>query len=153
MFTKEEKKNITTDFWNCFGVYMKKYNKQYGRVRWVNYRTNIKDLYFRLNLTPKSATFSIELQHNDDGIRELFYEQFLELKTVLNDSVGGELIWEEVKFNQFNHPVSCIYEELPNVSIYNREDWQAVFQFFEKKMVGLHDFWLEFQEIFKQLDN
>ncbi|MCO6500279.1 MAG: DUF4268 domain-containing protein [Vicingus serpentipes] len=152
MYTKEEKKNINTEFWNSFGVYMKKHNKQYGRIRWVNYRTNIKDLYFRLNITQQKAVFSIELQHSDDGIRELFYEQFVELKTVLNASVGKELIWEDIKFNQFNHPVSCIYQELPNVSIYNKEDWQTAFQFFEKRMVGLHDFWIEFGEIFKQLE-
>ena len=153
MFTKEEKKNINTEFWNSFGIYMKKYNKKYGRIRWVNYRTNIKDLYFRLNLTQQKAIFSIELQHKDDGIRELFYEQFLELKAVLNDSVNGELVWEEIKFNQFNHPVCCMHSELENVSIYKKEDWLSVFQFFEKKMVGLHEFWLEFQEIFKQLEN
>jgi len=153
MYTKEEKKNINTEFWNSFGVYMKKYNSKYGRVRWVNYRTNIKDVYFRLNFTRTNALFSIDIQHHDDGIRELFYEQILELKAVLRANVGEELIWEEVKLNQFNPPVSCIYEELPNVSIYNKDNWQSVFQFFEKRMVGTHEFWLEFQEIFKQLEN
>lgn len=153
MFTKEEKKNFNTEFWNCFGIYMKKYNKQFGRIRWVNYRSNIKDLYFRLNITDHSAQFSIELQHKDDGIRELFYEQFLELKTVLSDNVRGDLKWKEVTFNQFNHPVSSISEELESVSIYNKEDWQKTFQFFEKRMVGLHEFWLEFHEIFKNLEN
>ena len=153
MYTKEEKKNFKTEFWNCYGVYMKKHNEKYGRVRWVNYRTNSKNLYFRLNITEEKAFFAIELQHKDDGIRELFYAQFLELKTVLNDHIGEELKWEEVTFNQFNQPVSSIGSELPNVSIYNKEDWQKTFQFFEKRMVGLHEFWTEFQDIFKQLEN
>lgn len=153
MYTKEEKRTFKTEFWNSFGIYMKKYNKEYGRVRWVNYRTNIKDIYFRLDLNEKKATFAIELQHNNDGIRELYYEQFLELKTVLSSNIGEKLIWKEVEFNQFNHPMSTIYAELPDVSIYNKNNWQEVFQFFEKRMVGLHGFWVEFKEIFKQLDN
>jgi hypothetical protein len=153
MFTKAEKKNINTEFWNSYGIYMKKYNPQLGRVRWVNYRTNIKDLYFRLYFDEHKAAFTIELQHKDDGIRELFYEQFTELKTMLNEHVGVDLEWEEVAFNQFNYPVSRISSKLPNVSIYNKNDWQKTFQFFEKRMVGLHGFWVEFKEIFENLEN
>ena len=153
MFTKEEKKNYNTEFWNSFGIYMKKYNKQFGRVSWVNYRSNIKDLYFRLSINEKSASFAIELQHKDDGIRELFYEQFLELKGVLESHVGADLIWKEVTFNEFNQPISKIYVPFENVSLYRKEDWQKAFQFFEKRIVGLHKFWIEFNEIFKNLEN
>jgi len=153
MFTKEEKKAIKTEFWTSFGVYMRKHNKEFGRVHWVNYKTKIKDLYFRLDLTSKKATFSIDLQHVDDGIRELFYEQFTELKVVLHDAVGEELIWDEIVFNEFEKPVSKIHVELENVNIYNKNDWQEVFGFFEKRIVGLHRFWLDFNEIFIQLQN
>ena len=50
-------------------------------------------------MTPKEAIFSIEIQHNDDDIRELFYEQFLQLKTVLESSIGNDVVWEQVSFN------------------------------------------------------
>lgn len=152
MFTKDEKKKYTTDFWNSFGLYMKKYNKDFGRIKWVNYRTNVKDIYFRLNMDNQKASVSIELQHKDDGIRSLIFEQFKELKVVLEDNFNGELSWNEVTFNHFNQPISSISEELQNVSIYNRDDWQKVFQFYELRMVGLHTFWTEFQEIFKDLE-
>ncbi|MBL4669280.1 MAG: DUF4268 domain-containing protein [Flavobacteriales bacterium] len=152
MYTKEEKKKYTADFWNSFGLYMKKYNKDYGRIKWVNYRSNVKDLFFRLNITSEKATFSIELQHKDDGIRALFFEQFKELKIVLEGNIKGDLIWEENGFNYFNEPISLISSELDNVSIYNRNDWQQIFYFFEQRMVGLHTFWVEFEEIFKELE-
>jgi hypothetical protein len=152
MFSKNEKKQFNADFWNAFGLYMKKYNQRIGRVKWVNYRSNVKDVFFRLDITPKKARFSIEIQHADDGIRELFYDQFLELKGVIGGTVGEDLIWEKESFNNFSQPASSIYCELDNVSVYKREDWQKTFQFFEKKMVGLHKFWEEFQEIFKNLE-
>jgi hypothetical protein len=152
MYSKAEKKKYILDFWNGFGVYMKKYNADFGRVRWVNYRSNVKDIFFRLNIDNKSATFSIEMQHKDEGLRELFFEQFKELKVVLEDNIREELIWEQKAFNQNNQPISGIFCDLNNVSIYNKDDWQSIFQFFEKRMVGLHTFWVEFEEIFKDLE-
>ena len=153
MFTKDEKRRFNTEFWTSFGIYMKKHNVRYGRVKWVNYKTNVKDVYFRLEVTPKQATFAIELQHDDDGMRALFYEQFVELKTMLNNHTNNELIWEEIAFNKFQKPISHIYMTLPSVSIYNKDDWQKVFQFFESKLTGLHEFWEEFSEIFKNLED
>lgn len=152
MYSKAEKKKCIVDFWNSFGLYMKKYNADFGRVRWVNYRSNVKDIFFRLNIDNKSATFSIEIQHKDEGLRELFFEQFEELKVVLYDNIREDLIWEPTAYNQNNQRISTIYSELNKVSIYNRDDWQSIFQFFEKRMIGLHTFWVEFEEIFKDLE-
>ncbi len=153
MFTKEEKKKFKTDFWTSFGIYMRKHNAKLGRVSWVNYRTHIKDMYFRLDITTKDAIVSVDFQHKDDGIRSLFYEQLLELKTVLQSSIGDDWKWEEVSFNEFNQPVSKVYIVLENVSIYNKDDWQKTFRFYEEKMLGLHGFWIDFKEIFKNLED
>ena len=153
MFTKEEKKAFKTDFWTSFGIYMRKHNREFGKVHWVNYKTNIKDLYFRLDFDSKKAVFAIDLQHTDDGIRDLFYEQFTELKVVLTDAIGEGLIWEKVMFNQHQKPISRLYIELDNVNLYKKEDWQQVFEFFEKRIVGLHRFWVDFNEIFIQLQS
>ena len=152
MFTKAEKKQFNTDFWNAFGLYMKKYNAKFGRIRWVNYRSNVKDIFFRLDISPKKASFSIDIQHRDEGIRNLFYDQFLELKGIIKDQIGEDLIWHTEGVNRFNHPSCSIFCELENVSVYKKEEWTKVFSFFEKKMVGLHTFWEEFQEVFKNLE-
>ena len=152
MYSKDEKKKQTVDFWNSFGLYMKKHNKDFGKIRWVNYRTNVKDIYVRLNITNKNATFAIELQHKDDGIRELIFEQFKALKKPISTNVDGNLLWNDVGFNDTNQPISSITETLNNVSIYNKEDWQQVFFFFEKRIIGFHTFWIEFSELFKELE-
>lgn len=153
MYTKEEKRTIKTEFWNTFGVLMKKHNKEFGRVKWANYKSHVKDIYFRLDFTEKKASFSIELQHRDDEIREIFYDQFLELKKVLTDSVKYDLVWEPLVFNKFDYPISRISCELPSVRLYNKDHWRDVFQFFESNMVGLHRFWTDFGIIFKQLED
>jgi len=153
MFTKEEKRKFKTDFWTSFGVYMRKHNAKLGKVRWVNYRTHIKDMYFRLDIDTKKASVSIDFQHKDDSIRNLFYEQLIELKTVLHNSIGDDWVWEEFCFNEFGQPVSKVQIVLENVSIYNKEDWQNVFYFYEKRLLGLHGFWVDFKDIFKQLED
>ena len=76
MYSKEESKSLRKEFWTSFGVYMKKYNKVYqGKINWVNYNTKCKDIYFRLDVNKKKASFSFDLQHRDSGLRELFYDK------------------------------------------------------------------------------
>lgn len=152
MYTKEEKKEIKIEFWTAFGIYMRKYNGKYGKVNWTNYKTKIKDLYFRLEFNETQASFSIELQH-PDSIRELFYEQFVELKVLLDEALQTKLIWEEIFINDYDKAISKIHLEFPDVNLYNKNDWTKVFVFFEQKMVNLHKFWMEYKEIFKNLEN
>jgi hypothetical protein len=92
------------------------------------------------------------MQQKDEGVRELFFEQFNELKIVLAYNIQEELIWEKKAFNQNNQAISGLFSDLNNVSIYNEKDWPSIFLFFEKRMIGLHTFWVEFEEIFKDLE-
>lgn len=152
MYTKEEKKAMKVEFWTDFGIYMRKHVNRHGKVHWTNYKTKIKDLYFRLEFIDNEARFSIELQH-PDSIRELFYEQFLELKALLEDTIQTKLIWEELYINEFDKAISRMYIVLPDVNLYNKNDWGKVFAFFDGKMVKLHTFWVEYKEIFKNLES
>ena len=55
-------------------------SKNGNSVKWLNYPTNVKDIYFRIQCNKSSASIFIDIQHRDEEIRKLFYEQFLELK-------------------------------------------------------------------------
>ena len=153
MYSKEESRSLRREFWTSFGVYMKKYNKVYqGKINWVNYNTKCKDIYFRLDVTKKKASFTFDLQHRDTGMRELFYEQFTELKAVINDSFENELTWVS-EFETEYGTSSRIYAELENVSVFNKNDWHDVFPFLEKNIVSAHEFWNEFSDIFTNLED
>ena len=151
MYSKEESKALRKDFWTSFGVYMKKYNKEFQqKIRWVNYDTKCKDIYFRLDASKKMAFFSIDLQHRDEGLRSIFYEQLTELKAVLTDSFTQELTWDP----EFETPYGIsarIYVELHNVSVFNKDNWREMFQFMEQNIVDAHNFWEDYGEIFKNL--
>jgi len=156
MYTKEEAREITTLFWTSFGKYMQKHTSQFQfHNKWVNYKTGVKDVYFRLKIDKSSASVSIELQQKDDGIRELYFQQFEELKRVFTDIVG-EWNWEPNVIYQTtlgNYlELSSISISIPEVNLYNKDTWQKAFYFFEEHIVKLDEFWADFNEIFKQLE-
>lgn len=153
MYSKAESKSLRKEFWTSFGIYMKKYNKLYQtKVNWVNYNTKCKDIYFRLDVTKKTASFSFDLQHRDEGLREIFYEQFTELKAVISDSFECELTWIPEYETEYGIS-SKIMTELENVSVFNKNDWHTIFPFLEQNIVSAHDFWNEFSDIFKNLED
>lgn len=150
MFSKEERKAFHTEFWTAFGIYMRKHKPTAAR-QWLNYRTNIPDMYFRMEATHQFARVSIDLQMRDDDIREVFWEQWQELKRVFSDTCGDHWKWDELVEAPDGRLISRIGVEIPDVNIYNKSDWGKAFQFFEKHMVPLDEFWADFNEIFKTL--
>jgi len=153
MFSKEETKELISLFWTSYGKYMNKHHSKYSKnIKWVNYRTNVKGVFLRLRATKKQAEICIELQHKNDDIRYLFYEQFMELKTVFT-SAAGEWIWEKDIYNENEIQISKIYLQLDNVNIFNKNTWQDSFYFFEKHILAFDEFWADFSEVVKQLED
>lgn len=154
MFSKDEAKELTKLFWTSFGKYMGKHQSYYGKhIKWVNYKTGVNDVYFRLRADNKRAEIAVEIQQKDEGIRKLYYEQFLELKRVFTDLVG-EWVWEEDIYNESGIQISKIH--LPydkKVNIYIKDTWLDCFHFFEDNIIKLDEFWSEFNEVIKQLDS
>jgi hypothetical protein len=156
MFTREEVKEINTLFWTSFGKYMQKHKSKFNfHNKWVNYKTGVKDVYFRLKMDKSTAEISIDVQHKDAGIRELYFEQFVELKKIFEQQVGN-WEWNELEIQRSTEGVytefSTIRTKLYDVNLYQKETWQQTFYFFEDNMVKLDEFWADFNEIFKQLD-
>lgn len=153
MFSKEEAKELITLFWTSYSKYMNKHNSKYSKnIKWVNYRTNVKGVFLRLRATKNQSEICIELQHKSDDIRHLFYEQFTELKTVFT-SIAGDWIWKKNIYNESKIQISKIYLQLDNVSIYNKDTWQETFYFFEKHIVAFDEFWSDYNEVVKQLED
>ena len=76
MYSKEHKREIKTLFYTSFGKYMSKNNSSTGKIKWLNYPTQVKDIYFRISLETKYAEVYIDLQHHDQSLRNLFFDQF-----------------------------------------------------------------------------
>ena len=81
MYSKEEAFQIRKKFWTSFGRYMKLQNSASGEeVNWINYKTGIKQLFFKTDVDNKSARIAIEIALKDREMQELMFEQFEVLK-------------------------------------------------------------------------
>ena len=99
----------------------------------------------------RSATIAIEVAHPDAGIRELFFEQFLELKSLLHNTLGEEWIWQPVFIDNNGKTVSRIFKQTDNVSIFNKNDWPALISFFKPRIILLDEFWSDARYAFDSL--
>lgn len=142
MFTREQASRIREEFWTTFGKYMHPIPSAEGvKVNWVNYRTTIKDVYFRMDAGQKSAVVAITMEHSDAGVRELYFEQFLEFKTLLHATLEEEWIWQQQVFLEDGKVISRIYQELTGVSVFNKEQWPELISFFKPRIIALDSFW------------
>lgn len=142
MYKREEAKKLKEEFWTTFGQYMSVVlSSDYERVNWVNYKTGVKHLYFRMDVTNKTAHIAIEITHPDEGIRQLMYAQFEELKHILNDIVQEEWEWDELYYDAYERPIARIGLSLGKVSVFNKDNWPSLISFFKPRMIALDEFW------------
>ena len=99
----------------------------------------------------KKAWVGIELNHTDEGIQQLYFEQFEQLKNMLESSLGEAWTWVLHTSNEWGKPVSRIYTEIEGVSIFKKEDWPSLISFFKPRMIALDDFWSSARYAFEAL--
>jgi hypothetical protein len=142
MFTRDEASHLRQEFWTVFGQYMMPVLSAEGmKVNWINYRTTIKDVYFRMDVNQKAATVSIALEHNDAAIRELYFQQFEEYKTLLHQTLEEEWQWQMHANVTEGKMISRIYKEITGVSVFNKEHWPELISFFKPRIIALDRFW------------
>ncbi|MEO8474907.1 MAG: DUF4268 domain-containing protein [Chryseolinea sp.] len=141
MFNRQEASRVCQEFWTAFGKYMSPILSSEGsKVNWINYHTGVKDVYFRMDASNGLTSISISIEHNDPGIRELYFEQFLEFKTILHATLEEEWEWQQqVSIN--GRDICRIYKEIRGVSVLNKDQWPDLISFFKPRIIGLDDFW------------
>lgn len=141
MYTREEASKIRAQFWTSFGQYMKPIPGASGLpVNWINYKTGIRHIRFKMDAADKSATIAIEIDHPHDEQRLLYYNQFLSLKKILENSTGFTWEWNETLHTE-HKTVSSISQHLEAVKVLNQKDWPVIISFLKPRIVALDAFW------------
>lgn len=142
LYSREEAKRLKEQFWTTFGQYMFMVpSAEEDKVNWVNYKTGIKYLYFRMDATNKTASIFIELTHPDEGIRRLMFEQLKEFKTVFENIVNEEWEWDEVYYDENGKKTSRVSTSISKVSLFNQDHWPQIISFFKPRIIALDEFW------------
>lgn len=152
MYSKAEVSQLRQAFWTTFGQYLAPVPSAEGLpTNWINYKTGLKGVQFKLHADQHRARIAIELTQPDAGVRELFFEQFLALKNLLHGTLGETWTWEPHALNEHGQPLSHIYTELTPANIFNRDDWPALISFFKPRLLALDEFWSGAQYAFEEL--
>lgn len=147
MYTKQEAATIKRKFWTTLGMYMKPVPSAWQeKVNWLNYKTGIKDVFFRMYAENKIVGIGIQLTHQDPLIRQIFYEHFLAMKGMLQEALGEEWDWMEEVPDENGKPVSLIQTELPGVNIMAEKYWPEMISFFKPRLIALDAFWGEVRD-------
>lgn len=121
------------------------------RINWINYKTGEQHISFRMDADNHQATVAIVLSHPDAGIRQLYFEQFAELKRLLHEALQEEWEWEPQAAGPGGKDISRIGCRLGKVNIFNREDWPALISFFKPRIMALDEFWSSAKYAFEAL--
>ena len=152
MFSKIETSQLKQEFWTAFSLYMKPIPFAEGeKNNWVNYKTEVKDILFRMQANTKQAIISIEICHKEKDLQQLYFEQFVALKNLLHNTLGEEWVWSKNIIDEAGHNISSISKELENVNILNKSDWPDIISFFKQRIIALDEFWSMAKITFEEL--
>lgn len=142
MFSKQEAQRIKKEFWTAFG-------KSFPR-KWLLYDTKIKDFAFKFYADQKKAEVSLDIEMADELFRNAYYEKIEALETLLGESLG-DFSKDEFYTLQNGKVIARIWVELPGVSVYNKDTWQKIFEFFVEKMTAFEVFFYEYEDFIKNV--
>ncbi|MET0637648.1 MAG: DUF4268 domain-containing protein [Chitinophagaceae bacterium] len=149
MYTREEASAVRKNFWTTFGQYMKPVKGAAGEtVNWLNYKTGIRHLYFRMDAEKTYASVSIEIAHNDEQQRRYMFEQFLSMKKILEENTGEEWSWQQEVYDEDGRMISRIQVTLDGVNVFTTADWPAIISFFKPRIIALDTFWSLTRDVF-----
>lgn len=142
MYSKQEASKLRQAFWTAFGQYMALNVSAEGeKINWTNYKTGEKHVQFRLSADNKVASIAIEITHPEAGIRELYFEQFLQLKNIFTDTMQEAWTWQPLTHDDNGRPISRIAATLEAVNVFKQDDWPAIISFLKPRLMALDTFW------------
>lgn len=142
LYNKTETSRIRSEFWIAFGQYMKPIlNVEGRRINWPNYKTGVRNIYFRMKAERDFASIGIEVCHVDEELQELYFDQFAQFKKMLETVVGEEWDWKLHQENEYGQVVSRIERILPDVNVMDSDDWSKIISFLKPRIILLDEFW------------
>lgn len=142
MFSKQEAQQLKTEFWTAFG-------KSFPR-KWLLYDTKIKDFSLKFSADNKKAEVSIDIEMKDELFRNAYFEKLVSLEDIFKEQLG-EVYFDEFYQMENGKVISRVWVEKHGVSIYNKESWRDMFEFFVEKMTAFETLFYDFEDYIKDV--
>ena len=147
MYSKEESKNLRTDFWQGFKHYSSPKRRAVDLPKkWMLNKTGIKSVQLKFDIDRNRAFAGVEIHNSDIDKHQIYYHKFVSLKVLLEQELGFPLVWEELCLNDTEKEISRVYRQIDNVDIYDKKCWEKVYAFFVETMLPLEQFFIEYRD-------
>ncbi len=149
MYTLEEAKKIRFEFWNKFTVISEMRRRKLGKSRhWILHHTGIAalNLKFYINETEKWISVGFEVKSKNIANQLFYYYKLQSLKPFIEEALGAGTIWDDMFGTEKDKLISRVHLKLEGVSIFENQDWSAMFEFMFDKMMAIEDVFLEYKD-------
>ena len=141
MFSKEESRRLRQEFWTSFG-------KSFPR-KWILYNTKIKDFSFKFHFERKRALVSLDIEDENLENRIKYWEKMTSLGSLFREALP-EAVFDEIHYLDNGKEISRIYVLYDKkVSVYNKDTWREVMEFFYDTMAKFEEFYYEYEDFIK----
>ena len=152
MYSRTETAQLKKSFWTSFGQYMKPVPSAEGEtINWINYKTGVKNIKFKMDADTKFALIAIEIHHDDMFVRQLFFEQFEQLKSMLQNTLNEEWSWQKKWINENEKHISRISTSIDGINVLNKDHWPTIISFLKQRIIALDEFWCNAKFAFEVL--
>jgi hypothetical protein len=137
---------LTKQFWTIFGLYMAPIPSADGeKINWINYKTEVRFVRFRLQTNNNTASVAIELSHPDLNIQTQQFEQLLLFKKQFQEIGGTDWRWQKMNKDEGDKVTSTVETSIEHVSLLNESHWPQIISFFKSNLISLDAFWCSYK--------
>jgi hypothetical protein len=148
MLSKEEKRNLNRTFWDGFKEFMRGNKSTNGKkINWINYPSDIKGIFIRMELTTHSASLCMDLQFHDPGVREIVWEQLHELKKLLESHMQYPTLWQEDIELETGKTIHRLKWEKHPIHYLSPKDVPIIYNFLHDRLIEFDSFYQEYKDI------
>ena len=135
MYSKDELKQLKTEFWNSFAAYceVQPYLRN-RRKMWMLYDTKVKGVELKFDVNRNGAYVVLEVNHRQEEPRLEMYEKLTWYKEMLEKDFPEGMVWDVCYVRETGKEVARIYTGLEGIDFHRREDWGAFFSFMARQM-------------------
>jgi hypothetical protein len=150
MYNRQQASILKQAFWTAFGKYMAPVPDAEGnKINWINYKTGVKQVYFRMEANSASASIAIEITHPDPAMRQQVFNQFFQLRDMLHEQLGEHWNWVASRINESGKEAAVINAVKKDVSVFAQGDWPDIISFLKPRLIALDNFWSVVKPMFE----
>lgn len=149
MYSREEEKNIRLEFWKGFDTYCGKFPELAAKnPKWLLYKTGIKHLELKFDVSPHRVCIALELNHKNEGRRLDMFEALEPYRMLLEDNLE-DVHWEFSMYIEGEKEVGRIYMERQGLNYKRISDRQEIYDYMIDKMQILESNFLDIRDTLK----